>query len=179
MVWRQFDFDCWECGERRGDLVWVPFGEDPQDDYDLDCTNCQTMTSHQRAVSPPALYTYDRPWAPVVMGGKFDTMGYRKLPDMPELPDNADFDAARDMFHSREYQEKRAARHAAMVENKVKRERAEAAKKDDTIDVRHYPCPGDPPEEHVGKNRRTVASTADKKPAKKKGPSKMWKKIAV
>jgi hypothetical protein len=112
----------------------------------LDCNGCAQETPHTRRLSRPARYMYDRPYKPFCKGGKFDTEGYRRLPKLPELPDDACFDQARDFLTSKQWKDRRKERHEAIQINAAKRARAAAMKKHPTMDIRNTPLPGDPPE---------------------------------
>jgi hypothetical protein len=164
MPWRQYDWECGECGDRRADLVWVDHGKDPPSQAELRCEYCFAEfeeTPHTRLISAPAVYTYDRPYAPMVSGGKFDTMGQRELPKLPPLPSDCAFDQVKDRFHSKANQEALKERHARVQENAAKRERAKRIQAGEPgNDLRTNPLPGDPKIEKVaGKlGRRKVMS---------------------
>ncbi len=155
MAWRQFDWECCGCGEDQTRLVWVGYGEDIPREVPFDCPACSHSMPHRRLLSKPAVYLYDRPYLPIVQGGRFDTAGYRKPPPLPELPNDASMDQARDMFSSQEYKEQKAERFAVMQDNAQKQARMAAAKKNGhDIDLRKTPLPGDPPLEKVARKRR-------------------------
>ena len=162
MPWRQYDWECAACDERHADLVWVDTGEDPPERAKLDCPHCgRDDISHDRRISAPAVYTYDRPYAPMVSGGKFDTMGQRELPKLPPLPSDCAFDQVKDRFHSKANQDALKERHARVQENAAKRERAKRIQAGEAgNDLRTNPLPGDPKIEKVaGKlGRRKVSA---------------------
>lgn len=143
-MYRQDDWECTKCHKLGSHLVWVDHGAEKPKEVDIECTMCAAETKHERVLSMPAVYTYDRPYAPMVSGGKFDTEGHRKPPPLPELPDDASMDQARDYFATAEFKEIKEMRHANFQENAVKRARAKAMKSDTTIDLRSNPLPGDP-----------------------------------
>lgn len=144
MPYRQYDWSCKECAAVHPDLVWVPSGQDVPDQAELHCASCGIVGPHQRRISAPAFYMYDRPWAPQVFGGSFDTMGNKRPPPLPELPDGASLSDAKDFFNQTEYKEAKAERKHAQGLNKIKKQRAAAMRKDPNIDLRRAPLPGDP-----------------------------------
>ncbi len=145
MGFRQYDFECRYCHNVVTDLMWVDHGATPAKTMDIECTRCNEPCTHDRIISMPAQYLYDRPYAPVVYGGKYDTQGYRKLPPMPKLPDDCAFDKARDILGSKEAKEARKERAAVLQENAQKRARAKAMKASPgSVDLRKNPLPGDP-----------------------------------
>lgn len=144
MVWRQYDWECDLCEYPHTDLVEVATGEEVPRYYRLDCPSCGADTVHRRIMSAPAQYMYDRPYAPIVKGGRFDTAGNRKPPPLPELPADASMDKARDLFASKDYKERKRERFAVAQENAQKRARLKAMKKHPTMDLRNTPLPGDP-----------------------------------
>lgn len=145
MGFRQYDFECSECETVHPDLVWVEHGEKPVAMAELWCTACGDYTGHERRISCPAKYTYDRSFSPVVYGGKYDTMGHKQdAVELPDLPRDASFDQARDVLMSKERREKVDAKRALARENKLKRERAKAMKKDPHLSMRAHRLPGDP-----------------------------------
>lgn len=161
MAWRQYDWECTECTTRLyGELVWVDHGNDPPRHTTQGCEFCQIETVHIRLISAPARYTYDRPYAPMVSGGKFDTMGQRELPKLPPLPQDCAFDQVKDRFYSKENQDKLRERQARVQENAAKRKRAEMWKAGESgNDLRTNPLPGDPKiEKTVGKRGRRKVS---------------------
>ncbi len=145
MGFRQYDFQCARCTETHPDLVWVPHGQKPPKRARIFCRTCGDNTMHDRLISAPAKYTYDRPFAPVVYGGKYDTMGHRQSGvELPDLPRDATFDQARDVLMSKDRREKVEANLAVARENKLKRKRAAAMKKDPNLNLRAHRLPGDP-----------------------------------
>ena len=138
------DWECDECHDVSEQLVWVDEGEDRPTKATLDCDSCSKDTVHSRRMSAPAEYLYDRPYAPMVQGGKFDTTGNRKPPAMAELPGDASMDQARDYFQTAQFKEIKEARHATHLENSAKKARAAAMKNHPTMDIRNTPLPGDP-----------------------------------
>lgn len=144
MGYRQFEWECVKCASRSHELVWVDHGSKPPDVTGLDCPKCKATLTHSRVMAAPAVYTYDRPYAPPVHGGKYDTMGFRQPPKLPELPDGADFKQAKEFFRLKEYTERRQARLDVLNQNQAKKDRAKAMKKHPTMDIRNTPLPGDP-----------------------------------
>src|SRR3990167_5907418 len=130
MGFRQYDFECRHCGHVRGELVWTERGKKPPAAACMVCPECLCEDDNDRRISCPARYTYDRPYAPQVYGGKFDTMGQRHSGiELPDLPRDASFDQARDVLMSKERREKVEANLAVQRENKLKRQRAKAMRK--------------------------------------------------
>lgn len=164
MAFRQYDFECTDCKSMHTDLVWVDTGADVPSLVQLTCPQCAEQTTHQRLMSAPAYYTYDRPYYPQVMGGKFDTMGGRKAPPVPILPDGATFDQARDFLTSKHMKETMAMKRHVDAENHLKQQRLAAMQKGENVDLRTNPLPGDPPLEKPAKTKRKR-----KKPSKKPG----------
>lgn len=157
MSFRQYDFLCWDCNTKATHLVDVPGGGTPAKHYKLECKRCGKETGHERVMSAPAVYVYDRPYAPIVYGGKFDTMGYKNPPRLPDIPDGAAFDQARDILTSKKWDDKAKERLAQHRENEIKRKRAAAMRKGEGIDIRKNPLPGDPPLDRVGKGKKIKA----------------------
>ena len=63
----------------------VPNGSKPPESKDLFCTECG-IVPHSRTVSLPAPYTGEHIRNPEIYGGQCDTMGFKKLRDLPDLP---------------------------------------------------------------------------------------------
>jgi hypothetical protein len=151
---RKYDWECDHCGDIQDPLVMVDAVENkktgrwetpiPPRQMRLHCHECNCEMSHTRLISAPAQYTYDKPYHAPVYGGKFDTEGFRKPPPMPRLPDGCDFDQARDILKSKEYQEKKAKNWDVIQQNKAKQARSKAMRKHPTMDIRNTPLPGDP-----------------------------------
>jgi len=96
MPYRFYDWECTGCENQHSPLVWVDHGAEVPETERIDCPVCMAKTKHERRISRPAYYTYDLPYAPAVHGGSFDTMGYRKPPPIPELPNDASMAQARE-----------------------------------------------------------------------------------
>ena len=143
-MFKQDDWQCTECDKTGPHLVWVKHGDAKERSTMIECTVCAVETTHERRMSAPARYTYDLPYAPMVSGGTFDTTGNRQPPRLPELPDGADMDHARDHFNSASFKEIKNERHEVFQQNAVKKKRAAAMKKHPTMDIRNTPVPGDP-----------------------------------
>jgi hypothetical protein len=79
-----------------------------------------------------------------IRGGAFDTLGYRKLPPLPEFPDTGHADDFRDFVRTKEYREVKRQRAVVADENKVKRRRAAALKRGEQVSMRHQKVAGDP-----------------------------------
>jgi hypothetical protein len=81
---------------------------------------------------------------PQVSGGSYDTMGKKKGPRLPELPDNATGEEIRDFVRSKPYQEIKKERRAIGKENAMKRARARALRRGENVNMRRDRLPGDP-----------------------------------
>ena len=156
MPYRYFDWECTRCGITHSPLTWVVHGEDPPNKHPHVCPVCEVETRHVRLMSMPAKYTYDKPYAPIVAGGKFDTAGWRRPPKLPELPSDACYDQAKDFFNSKQHRESVKERMDVIQQNKVKQQRAKAIEAGGNVDLRTNPLPGDPKPEGVGKKRRKL-----------------------
>lgn len=145
MPHRLYDWKCVVCGDTTESMHFIPTGHRPVQARALWCDTCAVSTLHERMFPLPAKYLADRPLSPVVHGGRFDTAGNRVTPKLPPpLPEHATWGDYKDRWNSKEYLETKRERAAIRAENRRKQERLKAIKKDPTIDVRHYPCPGDP-----------------------------------
>lgn len=145
MGFRQYDFACSDCGTVHTDLVWSDHGSRPPATAQLKCGECGEATLHERCLSCPAKYTYDKPFSPQVYGGKYDTMGHRQSGvELPDLPRDASFDQARDVLMSKDRKEKVEANLATARENRMKRKRAAAMKRDPNLSLRAHRLAGDP-----------------------------------
>jgi hypothetical protein len=120
MGYRNLDWEC-PCGDKREALVWVPHGEPSPASAAIECETCGHVTDHERRMSLPAAYLGEKPYAPKVYGGRFDTMGLAPLPPRGH-PD----------------------RERVKALNAEKKQRAAAMKRDPNIDLRTNPLPGDP-----------------------------------
>lgn len=143
MGYRWNDWLCLKCDKPNEHLVWVDGPGIPPLRTVLECKSCFAECEHTRIPSAPAKYVYDRPYAPMVFGGKHDTMGYRSMPKLVDIPQGKQFDKARDIIGSPGMQDRAKERLAIYRENGMKRRRAEAMKKGET-DIRRSPLPGDP-----------------------------------
>jgi hypothetical protein len=146
-----WDGRCEVCGKSHGKIIKIDDSDHAlqrRSKADVECPRCDEETPHERRISAPAKYTYDLPFAPEVYGGKNDTMGLRRPPPLPELPAGKDFNEARDHLNSAQYRKDRKDRLGERMEvyqqNKQKRLRAQAMKKDRNINLRTNPLPGDP-----------------------------------
>jgi hypothetical protein len=139
---RYYDFAC-RCGHVHAELVEVPHGQKPDKAYILFCPRCKAKEKHTRMLSAPAVYLGEKQLSPRVCGGSFDTMGHQRQPPVPEFAGEtlADF---KDFVRTPEYREVKKQRAVVSANNKQKRARARAMKKDPTISFRHNPLPGDP-----------------------------------
>lgn len=81
---------------------------------------------------------------PMVHGGKFDTCGAEKAPDLPALPDGCSYDQAKSIFSSNEYKEIKRQRKEVADRNKAKKKRAQLIKSGASINMRRDRLPGDP-----------------------------------
>lgn len=81
-----FDYECTECGRKREAFLSVPPGASPQSQRGLECSDCAGFTIHDRLISAPSQYLGERQFNPMIHGGRWDTMGARELPTLPDLP---------------------------------------------------------------------------------------------
>lgn len=142
--YRLYDWECQRCYLSHEELVEQPEGSPPPGEAWLMCEVCGTVTEHKRhRINIFAQYLADRPHAPLVKGGRFDTEGYRQARALPEFTGETaqDFE---DFRHAKGYQEVKRERARQHRENQVKRERARLIREGANIDVRHHPLPGDP-----------------------------------
>lgn len=155
MGFRRYDWECQACGLEHDSLVMVPAELNkktgkyetptPPKTMRIECPGCDAETEHCRLLSAPAVYTYDKPYAPIVHGGTYDTTGNRKPPPPLEFPKDASFDQVRDTIRTKEWQDRKKERWNVIQQNNAKKARAKAMKKHPTMDIRNTPLPGDPP----------------------------------
>lgn len=148
-MYRYYDWECGDCDLRHG---MVGGGQDRPSDPSpdtavIECPRCGPA-QHTKVVSRPAKYLGDQADSPMVMGGNYDTMGYRKSKlDMPQPPDDwNDFSASQvqDFFQQPEWKAWRDDEKRIAKEDKARRERTRLIKSGANIDVKHHPLPGDP-----------------------------------
>lgn len=132
-MFRQFDFECPQCGHTQTDLTNVPHGESPKaHDLEIDCHQC----GHQgmdRIVSLPAPYTGEMVLNVEVSGGKHDTLGHKKGPPVPEFRGES-FGDFRE--HYRKNKDIYDARQQVRRENRQKRERYAALRRGENVNFR-------------------------------------------
>lgn len=86
---RIFDWECDFCDTVRESVFNEPWPARPVRVDLLWCKCCRRETTHERIPSLFAKYTGEtakREFNPAVYGGRNDTMGYSRLPRLPELP---------------------------------------------------------------------------------------------
>lgn len=152
MGYRSFDWQCTKCEEVVWDLVWVDETVPLMDD--IYCDTCDGVYLHKRVLSLPAPYMGETDLSPQVMGGRYDTMGYKALPDLPmpeNLPRDADvadrkarIDAYAQRFDSSEWKETVKERKCIQKENTAKKVRLEAKNRGENVNFRRDVLPGDP-----------------------------------
>lgn len=85
IVFRFYDWQCTACDEQAERLTNVPHGEPvPRQDV-MECHACGQFCLHERLMSAPAEYMGEKVHNPMVSGGRFDTMGMRRLPKLPDI----------------------------------------------------------------------------------------------
>lgn len=132
-MFRQFDFECPQCGHIQTDLTNVPYGERPKDrDPEIQCHQCG-HDGMDRIVSLPAPYTGEMVLNVEISGGRHDTLGHKKGPDAPEFKGET-FGDFKD--HYRENKEIYRARVQVRKENQDKRKRYNALKRGENINFR-------------------------------------------
>ena len=82
---RLFDWECSACKEQHENLAEIPHGKLPRS-VTFECPYCEETVRQRRLISLPAPYMGEKNLSPIVKGGSFDTVGHRKLPDLPDLP---------------------------------------------------------------------------------------------
>lgn len=90
---RLYDWLCAECSTRTEALVDVPHGTEPPKNRELFCSDCGEHITHNRTISLVAPYTGEHIRNPEVYGGSCDTMGHRRVQDLPDLPGAAEHSA--------------------------------------------------------------------------------------
>jgi hypothetical protein len=142
---RLYDFEC-VCGHIHEELVSVDADETPRQSYPLDCPKCKSAAiGHKRLPPLIAKYMGEKPLSPRVAGGSFDTMGHKKpKTKLPQFPENGSYSDFKDHRRTPEFREAKRERLALMRENKTKRARATAARRDPNLSFRHNPVSGDP-----------------------------------
>ena len=136
-MWRNADWRC-SAGHVHEELVQVSAGKKLPRSHFTCCRVCRKVVRCVRVLSAPAKYLGDRPLSPRIRGGSFDTMGYKKLPALPEFKGETGTDFI-DHVRTPAYQAAKKQRAAAKAENALKRRRAVAG-----VSFRHNPVPGDP-----------------------------------
>ena len=145
-VLKLYDWECAACGNVREGFVYVERGGMPPPGRWLICPKCDGETEHGRLISAPAQYLADKVMAPTVYGGKYDTCGYRKPPELPQSKDMWRWEdrerggqvrrtkvaSAEAMMENRltpEWREAKRDRERVMLENEAKRKRSAELKK--------------------------------------------------
>jgi len=162
-VWKLYDWMCTDCGNVREHMVRPDDGQGAPRLVALpcDCGGSPGGSIHRRLASAPAKYLGDRPMAPRVYGGSYDTTGYRSVPEYPELRDGVTFEeregpggrpqktkvikasALIEHQNTPQWREVHEAREAICDENAMKRARLPALKAG-KVDLRGSKLPGDP-----------------------------------
>lgn len=128
IVFRLFDWSCLDCERAHEEVIEVESGKSAPETARLLCPTCERVTAHQRMLPLVAQYMGEKPMAPQVFGGRFDTMGREKAPPPPG--ESASRSEVADWAREKK---------AVDGRNKAKRKRAKAG-----VDFRRNPLPGDP-----------------------------------
>lgn len=151
MGFRFYDWECARCGVVAEHLVSVPTGEDVPREMDEHCEHCGRWGKHERLMSCPGPYFGEKVINPQVHGGKYDTMGKKRLPRIDTLIDTKtrgemklDIARMKERRYSKEYQEIMKERASIKKENAAKQKRARAIAEGRPINMRRDRLPGDP-----------------------------------
>lgn len=148
MGYRYYDWECTHCGDVSARLCWVPHGEGPPSGIKDYCQRCDDLVDVERLISAPAEYMGEKPWAPMVAGGKFDTTGHAPVRQLPDPPSGAMSDPAalREHFRSPEWKDAKAQRAEQTAHNRTKRERTRKMQQGQSFNLRRSEdrLPGDP-----------------------------------
>ncbi len=145
-MFRLYDYECLDpdCAEVREYFVEVPHGEECPVLIQDECKSCGQAMTLERRLSLPAPYMGESVCNPQMHGGRFDTMGMRALPPLPDLPAGADGEAYKQMFQSKEYKKARHDRQLVKAENAGKQKRAAALKRGEVVNMKRDKVKGDP-----------------------------------
>ena len=143
-MFRQYDWQCETCGGVTEHLVQFPQGEKPPSTIIDECSQCGTDQTLSRCLSLPSPYMGETVLNPMVSGGRFDTVGHKKPPPMPMLPEGLNASAKKDFFNSKQYKEAKASRQRVIKQNRAKQKRAALIKSGANINMRTDRLPGDP-----------------------------------
>jgi hypothetical protein len=134
-----FDWKCRSCGATIEHVIDVAAKMLAPRTMRSSCRSCRKRTTHERLMSAPAPYTGEKVYCPRVYGGKFDTMGYRSGPKLPEIKDGENL---RD--YARANKEILRERREVFKGNTEKRKRANALAKGGRVNFRRDKCRADP-----------------------------------
>ena len=143
-MFRNYDWECSNCDCVSEYIVQFPQGEKPPKVIEEFCSQCDTTCQMTRCLSLPSKYMGETVINPMVSGGSFDTVGKKKLPKMPMMPDGLNASAKKDFFYSKEYQSAKQRRKKVIKENRAKQKRAALIESGANINMRHDRLPGDP-----------------------------------
>lgn len=92
-MWRPVDVECEHCGATHEEWVEQSVGKPRPEHVDSACPECSADGHNAVVLSMPAKYMGERISCPMVYGGQCDTMGYKELHDLPDLPGQAEHSA--------------------------------------------------------------------------------------
>ena len=143
-MFRNYDWQCSKCDSVKEFLVEFPQGDKPPKVIIEQCAPCQKETKMTRCLVLPSKYMGETVVNPMVAGGRFDTVGQRKLPDLPQMPEGLNASGKKDFFNSKEFQSAKKRRESVKKQNKAKQKRADLIRKGANINMRNDKLPGDP-----------------------------------
>jgi len=143
-MWKPGDWECKSCGGVTEHFLSVPHGGVMPQTIDRECAACGFDGEHTRRLALIAPYMGEKVHNPMVSGGKFDTVGNKRPPSLPTLPQGATGMDYKYLFDKPEYKETERERARVVSENKTKRKRAAALKKGGTVNMRVDKVAGDP-----------------------------------
>ena len=143
-MFRNYDWQCSNCDGVSEHVVQFPQGDMPPKTIEEHCPHCDGVHMMARCLSLPSKYMGETVINPMVSGGSFDTVGKKKLPKMPMMPDGLNASAKKDFFYSKEYQSAKQRRKKVIKENRAKQKRAALIKSGANINMRTDRLPGDP-----------------------------------
>ena len=143
-MFRNYDWQCSKCDGVTEHVVQFQQGEKPPKTIVDDCSHCETEQTLSRCLSLPSPYMGETVVNPMVSGGRFDTVGRKKLPPMPTMPDGLNASGKKDFFNSRQYKDAKVKRQRVIKENRAKQKRAALIKSGANINMRTDRLPGDP-----------------------------------
>ena len=142
-MFRLYDWVCVDCNTSNERLIETKQGDDIPKYANMLCLECGKQSKMYRRLPLVAQYMGEKPFAPVIHGGKFDTAGNKPTPPLPEFTGER-FSDFKDYVNTKEYQENKTERKRIKKENAAKKRRLAALRRGENVNFRRDRLPGDP-----------------------------------